>query len=116
MIENLTCNTQCTQNSGTLSYKEIKQIIDQNKLTPYYDEVAAVKYIVWNQDQWVSYVSCYLHIIFLQCSDHDATFQDDEVTFKQKIDFANKLGLGGLLIWSVSFSKPVPAPPRTHSC
>ncbi|KAI4122687.1 MAG: hypothetical protein LQ338_005669 [Usnochroma carphineum] len=71
----------CTQNSGTLSYKEITQIIDQKKLKPYYDKENAVKYIVWNQDQWVSY--------------------DDEETFKQKIDFGNKLGLGGLLIWSV---------------
>ncbi|KAL8694715.1 MAG: hypothetical protein Q9224_003515, partial [Gallowayella concinna] len=71
----------CTKNSGTLSYKEITQIIDQKKLTPYYDKENAVKYIVWNQDQWVSY--------------------DDEVTIKQKIDFANKLGLGGLLIWSI---------------
>jgi chitinase len=45
----------CTQNSGTLSYKEITQVIDQNKLTPYYDRENAVKYIVWNKDQWVSY-------------------------------------------------------------
>ncbi|OBT39681.1 hypothetical protein VE00_09135 [Pseudogymnoascus sp. WSF 3629] len=71
----------CTQNSGTLSYKEITDIITQNSLTPYYDEENAVKYIVWNQDQWVSY--------------------DDEVTIKQKLDFANGLGLGGVLIWSV---------------
>ncbi|OBT89371.1 hypothetical protein VE02_01453 [Pseudogymnoascus sp. 03VT05] len=71
----------CTQNSGILSYKEITGIITQNNLTPYYDEENAVKYIVWNQDQWVSY--------------------DDEVTIKQKLDFANGLGLGGVLIWSV---------------
>ena len=45
------------------------------------ESVTAVKYIVWDQDQWVSY--------------------DDEDTIKQKIDFANNLGLGGLLIWSV---------------
>lgn len=71
----------CTKNSGTLSYKEITQVIDQNKIKPYYDKENAVKYIVWNQDQWVSY--------------------DDEDTFKQKIEFANKLGLGGVLIWSI---------------
>ena len=46
----------CTQNSGTLSYREIMQIVDQNKLKPYYDKTDAVKYITWNQDQWVSYV------------------------------------------------------------
>lgn len=48
---------QCTANSGTLSYKEIMQIIDQYKLVPFYDRESEVKYIVWNQDQWVSYVS-----------------------------------------------------------
>jgi chitinase len=40
-----------------------------------------VKYITWNRDQWVSY--------------------DGQETFKQKIDFANKLGLGRLLIWAI---------------
>lgn len=35
----------CTDNSGTLSYREIMDIIDQNSLTPYYDEDNAVKYI-----------------------------------------------------------------------
>ncbi|KAL0257640.1 hypothetical protein SLS55_006803 [Diplodia seriata] len=68
-------------NSGTLSFREITDIIKQNDLKPYYDKKEAVKYLVWNRDQWVSY--------------------DDEETFKQKIDFANKLGLGGLLIWSI---------------
>jgi chitinase len=71
----------CSNNSGTLSYREIVDIIDHNNLEPYYDKKAGVKYIVWNEDQWVSY--------------------DDEETFKQKIDFANKLGLGGMLVWSV---------------
>jgi chitinase len=81
----------CTKNSGTLSYKEITEIIDQKKLKPEYDKENAVKYIVWDQDQWVSY--------------------DDEETFKQKIEFANKLGLGGLLIWAVS-NLPQPTFPR----
>jgi chitinase len=72
---------QCTKNSGTLSYKEIDQIIKQDNLTPYYDKENAVKYITWNKDQWVSY--------------------DDEETFQQKIKFANNLGLGGLLIWAI---------------
>ncbi|KAF2261303.1 hypothetical protein CC78DRAFT_535764 [Lojkania enalia] len=71
----------CTENSGTLSYKEITEIIDSHSLTPVYDRENAVKYITWDNDQWVSY--------------------DDEETFKQKINFANNLGLGGLLIWAV---------------
>ncbi|RYN32093.1 hypothetical protein AA0112_g6268 [Alternaria arborescens] len=71
----------CSDNSGTLTYKEIQQVIKQHKISPYYDKEAQVKYITWNQDQWVSY--------------------DDKDTFKAKIDFANKLGLGGLLIWAI---------------
>ncbi|KAF8252102.1 glycosyl hydrolases family 18 protein-like protein [Wilcoxina mikolae CBS 423.85] len=76
----------CTKNSGTLSFKEIMEIIDEHNLKPYYDKDNAVKYIVWNQDQWVSY--------------------DDEDTIKAKIKFANDLGLGGLLIWSIDQDTP----------
>jgi chitinase len=71
----------CTDNSATLSYREIIQIIDQYNLSPYHDETDAVKYITWKNDQWVSY--------------------DDQDTFLQKIKFANNLGLGGLLIWAL---------------
>jgi chitinase len=97
-----------------LSYKEITDIITQNSLTPYYDEENAVKYIVWNQDQWVSYVSleCPVYICVAMKLDEgldyarntvaNYLYKDDEVTIKQKLDFANGLGLGGVLIWSVS--------------
>ncbi len=71
----------CTRNSGTLSFKEITEIIQQRKLTPYHDKTDAVKYITWDKDQWVSY--------------------DDHDTIQQKIKFANGLGLGGLLIWAI---------------
>ncbi|KAJ8123757.1 hypothetical protein ONZ43_g362 [Nemania bipapillata] len=71
----------CSQNSGTLTYREIIDVVKNNKLKPYYDKENAVKYVTWNQDQWVSY--------------------DDAETFKQKIDFANDLGLGGMLIWAI---------------
>ncbi|CAG8971988.1 hypothetical protein HYALB_00003326 [Hymenoscyphus albidus] len=71
----------CSNNAGTLTYKEIQQVIKSNNIKPYHDKEAGVKYITWKGDQWVSF--------------------DDEETFKAKIDFANKLGLGGLLIWAV---------------
>ncbi|CAK5269218.1 unnamed protein product, partial [Mycena citricolor] len=45
----------CSANSGTLMFSEIEQIIAQNSLQPILDPDAAVKYIVWNNDQWVSY-------------------------------------------------------------
>jgi chitinase len=71
----------CTKNSGTLSYSELMDVIKQYSLTPTYDKENAVKYITWNNDQWASF--------------------DDQDTFQQKIKFANKLGLGGLLIWAL---------------
>ncbi|KAI0523939.1 glycosyl hydrolases family 18-domain-containing protein [Xylaria bambusicola] len=71
----------CTDNSGTLSYAEIMDIIDEHNLTPYYDEEHAVKWITWGGDQWVSF--------------------DDFDTIQQKISFANGVGLGGLLIWAI---------------
>lgn len=71
----------CTDASGVLSYREIKSVIKQHKLKPYHDKVAGVKWITWNNDQWVSY--------------------DDVETFKQKIKFANDQGLAGLLIWAI---------------
>ncbi|EMD68575.1 glycoside hydrolase family 18 protein [Bipolaris sorokiniana ND90Pr] len=71
----------CTENSGTLSYSEIMDIIKDNDLTPYYDKEHGVKYITWGGDQWVSY--------------------DDFETFQQKIEYFNALGLGGILIWAI---------------
>ncbi|KAF2994020.1 hypothetical protein E8E14_001381 [Neopestalotiopsis sp. 37M] len=71
----------CTGQSGILSYKEIMQIIDKNDITATWDEVAAVKYITWNDDQWVSF--------------------DDKETFQQKIKWANSNGIGGLAIWAL---------------
>lgn len=47
----------CSQNSGTLTYREIMDVVKNNKLKPFYDKENAVKYVTWNQDQWVSYVS-----------------------------------------------------------
>ena len=71
----------CTQTSGILSYKEIMNIIDQNSITPIWDETDAVKYITWDNDQWVSF--------------------DDQETFQQKVKWANANGIGGLSIWAI---------------
>jgi hypothetical protein len=57
----------CTNSPGTLSYAEIMSIISTNNLQPVLDEEAAVNYIVYDNDQWVSY--------------------DDAATFKLKIDY-----------------------------
>ncbi|EHK22022.1 glycoside hydrolase family 18 protein [Trichoderma virens Gv29-8] len=72
---------QCTGTAGILSYREIQTILDQTGATSYLDKEAAVRYMVYGNNNWVSY--------------------DDEITFQAKIDYANKIGLSGLLIWAI---------------
>lgn len=46
---------ECSLSSGTLMYSEIEKLLDTTSdLIPVFDEVAAVKYITWNENQWVS--------------------------------------------------------------
>lgn len=71
----------CTNSAGTLSIAEIKKIQDSGVATESYDSTAAVKWITWNKDQWVSF--------------------DDGVTMVQKMKAANKLCLGGIMIWAM---------------
>lgn len=66
---------ECTGQAGILSNAEINRVIRTHDLTPVMDKAAGVKYITWDNNQWVSY--------------------DDADTLKIKMDFANKLGLGG---------------------
>jgi hypothetical protein len=47
----------------------------------FFDKNAAVNYAVFDTDQWVSY--------------------DTKQTFKTKVDYANEICLGGIMIWSV---------------
>lgn len=71
----------CSDASGILMYYEIQALLKQNpSLKPVHDEAAAVNYLVFDNDQWVSY--------------------DDDVTFKQKVDWANSVGFAGALIWA----------------
>ncbi|KAJ2976628.1 hypothetical protein NQ176_g4845 [Zarea fungicola] len=63
-------------------YYEIQALLKQVPgLKPIHDEEAAVKYVVWDKNQWVSY--------------------DDSDTFKAKLDWANSIGIGGSMIWAV---------------
>lgn len=71
----------CSSESGILMYYEIMAMLKQHpELSPIHDKAAAVKYVVFDDNQWVSY--------------------DDGDTFKQKVEWANDLGLGGSLIWA----------------
>jgi chitinase len=62
-------------------------LMNQNpSLSPVWDHGAAVKYLIYGDGrQWISY--------------------DDKDTFKQKVDFANEVGLGGSLIWASDAGK-----------
>ncbi|GKZ28159.1 hypothetical protein AbraCBS73388_012029, partial [Aspergillus brasiliensis] len=71
----------CTDTSGYLAYYEITDVLEKNSdITPVHDESAAVLYFTWGDGQWISY--------------------DNKTTFKQKVDWANNIGLGGAMIWA----------------
>nr|QDJ94336.1 chitinase chiC3 [Cordyceps cicadae] len=76
----------CTGTSGYLSYYEVEDILSKNKaLKPVYDKEAAVKYLTFDKDQWISY--------------------DDKETFAAKMDWAKKVGFSGSLIWASDLGK-----------
>ncbi|XEV07561.1 hypothetical protein FSHL1_012848 [Fusarium sambucinum] len=72
---------KCTDTAGFLSYREIMDLIKDTKAKPVYDKDAKVNYLVYGDNNWISY--------------------DDERTFKDKVDFANKRGLSGLMMWAI---------------
>jgi chitinase len=72
---------ECTQSAGTLTNAEINRIISKGGVSKGFDRTAAVKWITWDSNQWVSY--------------------DDGETTQLKIAFANSRCLGGKMIWAV---------------
>lgn len=72
---------ECTQSSGTLSNAEIKRILASGVGVESYDATAAVRWLTWDTNQWVSF--------------------DDGITMQQKLAAANSLCLGGVMIWSL---------------
>ncbi|KAF5676733.1 glycoside hydrolase family 18 [Fusarium denticulatum] len=71
----------CTNTAGILSYKEIKDIVRRTGATSYLDKQAACRYLVYDDNSWISY--------------------DDPSTIQAKIDYANKMGLSGVMIWAI---------------
>jgi chitinase len=72
---------ECTKSAGTLTNAEINRIIAKGGVTKGFDKTAAVKWISWNNDQWVSY--------------------DDGESIQMKISRANSRCLGGKMVWAV---------------
>lgn len=60
---------------------EIQDIIADENPKIIHDKEAAAKYFTFSRDHWVSF--------------------DDKDTLKQKVDWANEIGLGGVMIWAV---------------
>ncbi|KAF3112314.1 hypothetical protein TWF706_010901 [Orbilia oligospora] len=72
----------CTDTAGILSFKEIQSLIAASGgAKPKLDKTAQVNYLTWGSGNWISY--------------------DDKATFEAKVDFGNKRGLNGMLIWAV---------------
>ncbi|MCJ1394843.1 hypothetical protein MMC18_007723 [Xylographa bjoerkii] len=84
----------CTATSGILSDAEIQSIISANSLTPTLDTNAAVKWITWGGNQWVSY--------------------DDSETFQLKRTFADNLCLGGTMTWALDLDNPTTAEAQSN--
>ncbi|KAI5861929.1 hypothetical protein GGS23DRAFT_605878 [Durotheca rogersii] len=76
----------CTGEGGILGHYEIRELLKSDgsqkraAIEPVYDRTAAVKYATIDGDQWVSF--------------------DDGETLKQKVQWANEVGLGGAMIWA----------------
>lgn len=62
----------CTGTPGILSYAEIVGMQKMYNLVSVWDKGNAIKWMAWDDDQWVSY--------------------DDPTTLQQKVDFANEQG------------------------
>ncbi|KAJ5146324.1 uncharacterized protein N7515_000888 [Penicillium bovifimosum] len=74
----------CTKNAGTLSFSEIRSILDDDnkKAVKTYDTEAAVQIVTFGENQWVSY--------------------DDWKSFGAKVEYANSHCIGGTMVWAVS--------------
>jgi chitinase len=97
----------CTKSAGVLSFREIQEILKDDKLRGehFYDEEAAVNYMTWGQDNCECFRSPLrpfgAHMAQLTKSCRLGVSYDDRRTFQQKIEFANKRGLHGLFIWAI---------------
>ncbi|KAL7815591.1 glycoside hydrolase family 18 protein [Trichoderma gracile] len=71
----------CTDTPGILSFKEVTDILRRTGATAYLDKEAAVRYLPYGSNSWISF--------------------DDTKTIQAKIEYANKTGLSGLMIWAI---------------
>jgi GH18 family chitinase len=70
-----------------LDLQEIENIISTKGVKPMWDKSAAVKWITWDSNQWISY--------------------DDDDTFQQKRTFANSRCLGGTMVRNARYDMKI---------
>lgn len=73
---------RCSREVGILLNSEIDDLVEKHGAKPKLYEKEAVKVATWGDGQWVSY--------------------DDKDTFDLKSRYAQKMCLGGLMVWAIS--------------
>nr|GAT44459.1 predicted protein [Mycena chlorophos] len=72
----------CSGNPGTLMFVEIEDILsNEGTANVVFDQKDAVKYLVYNTNDWISY--------------------DDQQTLQMKLQYANGICLSGTMVWSL---------------
>ncbi|KAF4331819.1 glycoside hydrolase family 18 [Fusarium beomiforme] len=66
----------------------VKDILQKTGATSYLDKEAAARYFVYVDNCWISY--------------------DDPITIKAKIDYTNKIGLSGVMMWAIDLDDSSP--------
>ncbi|KAF7557956.1 hypothetical protein G7Z17_g343 [Cylindrodendrum hubeiense] len=74
-------HSNLTEIDIALDLVEITDILANTGATSYLDKDAAARYLVYDDDSWISF--------------------DDVDTIKSKVDYANKMGLSGLMVWAI---------------
>lgn len=72
---------RCSGAEGTLDLREIGEVVERQGLVPTLEREAMVKYVVFNETQWVGY--------------------DDAETIAMKRAFADVRCLGGTMVWAM---------------
>ncbi|KPM34430.1 hypothetical protein AK830_g12143 [Neonectria ditissima] len=72
---------------------EIAERLDKTGGTPYLNEAAAARYLLYSGHSWISF--------------------DNVKTFQMKIDYASKMGFHGLMVWVINLNIPNLEAPRS---
>jgi chitinase len=72
----------CSREISVVLNSEIDEIISSRGITPTLNQAAAVKILIYDNNQWLAY--------------------DDEQTLSMKANFARSQCMGGVMVWAIS--------------